>query len=208
MAGRPREGFTGAWKPPNPNHMLASEAIARFAREKPAHTLDIGAGVRKFHTKFLRSFGLKVTSLDIVGDQDINAEFMSWEPTQQYPAIWCSHMLEHTLDVHQFLRKIFITLEDGGLLGITVPPLKAAMVGGHISLWYAGHLVYRLVLAGFDCSQARVGSYGYNISVIVRKVARPPVELVMDEGDIETLAPYFPIPVKQGTDARWPDINW
>jgi hypothetical protein len=53
-------------------------------------------------------------------------------------------------------------------------------------------LLYNLILVGFDCSKASVGSYDYDLSVIVRKTrAEFPVDLHFDEGDIDKLAAFF-----------------
>jgi hypothetical protein len=59
-------------------------------------------------------------------------------------------------------------------------------------LWNLGVLLYNLILVGFDCSKASVGSYDYDLSVIVRKTrAEFPVDLHFDEGDIDKLAAFF-----------------
>src|SRR5690606_36120022 len=81
----------------------------------------------------------------------------------------------------------------GGVLALTVPPLKSRIVGGHVSLWNAGLLLYNLVLAGFDCSRARILQYGYNISVILTKTpAELPRDLSFDRGDLRRLRPFLP----------------
>jgi hypothetical protein len=65
----------------------------------------------------------------------------------------------------------------------------------------AGVLLYNLILAGFDCSKASVGSYDYDLSVIVRNTrAEFPVDLHFDEG--LSSRPFFPVPVHQGFDGR------
>jgi hypothetical protein len=82
--------------------------------------------------------------------------------------VWCSHVLEHQPNAGLFLAKLIRDCRDGGILAITVPPAKTEIVGGHVSLWNAGLLLYRLALTGIDCRDARVKTYGYNVSVIVR----------------------------------------
>lgn len=100
-------------------------------------------------------------------------------------------------------------LKDGGVLAITVPPLKREIVGGHVSLWNAGLLLYRLILAGFDCQNASVLTYGYNISVIIEKRRIDlPSDLKFANGDLEKLSDYFPFDVKQGFDGDIAMINW
>ena len=90
----------------------------------------------------------------------------------------------------------------------SVPPLKHQIVGGHVSLWNAGLLLYRLILAGFDCSNAAVKSYGYNISVVVRRRNIQLPKLIRDSGDIAQLSAYFPKPVNHGFDGRIDELNW
>ena len=101
--------------------------------------------------------------------------------------VWCSHVLEHQLDPHHFLCRLHAATTEGGVLAVTVPPAKSEIVGGHVSLWNAGLLLYRLVLAGFDCRQARVRRYGYNISVLLEKRSIEVPELAFDCGDIRRL---------------------
>lgn len=125
-----------------------------------------------------------------------------------FDAIWCCHVLEHQRNVGAFLEKCFADLKDGGWLAVTVPPRKDEIVGGHLTLWNAGLLLYNLILAGFDCSGASVKTYGYNVSVIVRKRRANLPALKMDCGDIESLAEFFPMPVEQGFSGLIGGINW
>ena len=55
-------------------------------------------------------------------------------------------------------------------------------------------LLYRLVLAGFDCSDAHVKTYDYDVSVIVRKRSINVLdELVYDMGDLKNvIQKYLP----------------
>ena len=106
------------------------------------------------------------------------------------------------------MKKCFDDIDEGGIFAVTVPPLKHEIVGGHVTLWNAGLLLYQLILAGFDCSSASVKTYGYNISVIVRKKAATLPRLRMDFGDIEALSHYFPFPVANGFDGRILEVNW
>jgi hypothetical protein len=78
-------------------------------------------------------------------------------------------------------------------VAITVPPLKHEIVGGHVSLWNAGMVLYRLVLAGIDCSDAAVLSYGYNISVIAKNRSIGKIDgIEYDSGDIRRIRKYLP----------------
>lgn len=170
--------------------------------------LDVGSGFG-VHAQIMRSFGKTVTTVSLEAPADHVCDFVEWggQP-ESFDAVWACHVLEHQLDVGAFLAACRRQLRDGGILAITVPPAKHFIVGGHLTLWNAGLLLYNLILAGFDCRNAMVGTYGYNISVIVAKgdVDLPP--LYFDEGDIDRLAAFFPVPLTQGFDGRLPDIGW
>lgn len=202
--------------------MFGSEALTRFLEYDWNSCLDIGAG-KGIHADYMRNEGRKVTTLDSnpVYNPNIIAQYLRWRNNAYLPAyeaIWCCHVLEHQINVGSFLRKIHNDLEPGGYLAITVPPAKHEIVGGHVTLWNPGLLVYNLILAGFDCANARVGSYEYNISVIVQKESYEsrgiPIEiskkLINDAGDIELLSSFFPknLHMRQGTDGRFPNIRW
>lgn len=176
--------------------------------------LDIGAGKGQQAGFFIANDFL-VTTLDIDGDSDIICKFEDYNTIEIYDCVWASHVLEHQLNVHDFLTKCRVLIRENGYLVITVPPLKNNIVGGHLSLWNAGLLLYNLVMAGFDCSKARVLTYGYNISVIVRK---PPWKItktilnlpfLYDNGDIEIIAPYMPKDCKdQSFNGEIKELNW
>lgn len=187
--------------------MFADQAAELFISSmKPGQlVLDIGAGREKTFAEMCRNHKLGYTAFDYAH------QGVDWENIRidgQAHGIWMSHTLEHMLNVQKSLVLVYNTLTDDGVFAVTVPPLKHEIVGGHVSLWNAGLLLYRLILAGFDCEHAAVKTYGYNISVVVRKrpVAMP--ILNRDAGDIELLAPYFPIPVHQGFDGRIEEHNW
>ena len=101
-------------------------------------------------------------------------------------------MLEHVPNPQAVLRKMFYDLKEGGLLAITLPPADHRIVGGHLTLWNAGLLLYHLVLAGFDCREAQVKTYGYNTSVLVRKRAAAPDEPLPPNFPAERLKQWLP----------------
>ena len=164
--------------------------------------LDIGCGAGIQSDIFLNA-GKRVTCIDygesvyfkenshrittIIGD------FNTYNFSEKYDCIWCCHVLEHQLNPHNFLKKINKILKEEGVLAITVPPLKHEIVGGHVSLWNAGLLLYHLVLAGFDCSEAQVLRYGYNISVVLKKKSVNVFsKITFDAGDIRAISEYLP----------------
>lgn len=187
---------------------LGDQALERFLAYQDARTvLDVGAGWCE-QARVMREAGREVTTVGLHPPADVVGDYLQAEFAEPFDGIWCCHVLEHILDVQRFLRKLFLDLREDGVLAITVPPAKNAIVGGHVSLWNAGLLIYRLVLAGFDCSYAMVGTYGYNVSVIVRKRAAELPPVLMDGGDIGLLAKFFPVPVAEGFDGQLPNIRW
>lgn len=78
-------------------------------------------------------------------------------------------MLEHQLNPNIFLKKVYSVIKEDGYLCIIVPPRKPIIVGGHVSIWNAGLLMYHLIHAGFDCSNASIFQYDYNIGIIIKK---------------------------------------
>ena len=177
-----------------------SEIFSRY--NKSVTAIDFG------HSPYFRNNKSKINT--IVGDFN----FYSFD--RSFDCIWCSHILEHQLNINIFLKKIFLLLNDNGVLAITVPPLKHEVVGGHLSLWNAGLLLYNLVLAGFNCRNASILTYRYNISVIVKKnEALLPEDLSFDNGDIRKIKPFLPDGIEYvlGTNDDWFDgrirkINW
>lgn len=194
-----------------------SQALRRLLGYPDVRTvLDIGSGVGD-HARAMRACGREVFTVDLNPPADFVGNFMSWGADRAFDAVWVSHVLEHQPNPGGFLQKCLSVLRPGGVLAVTVPPMKNEIVGGHVTLWNAGLLLYQLILAGFDCRTARIGTYAsgpgyppYNISAIVRAPLQP-IELPslkMDKGDIETLADHFPVQVAQGFDGRLADIAW
>jgi len=192
----------------------ADKGLIKFLDECNIHNLttvlDIGAGKEEYHANDMRKCGLTVDTVDFFnntfqGDYNTLPDFSS-----QYDAIWCAHTLEHQLNVGLFLKRIFKDVKENGLVCITVPPAKDTIVGGHLSLWNAGLLLYNLILAGFDCSEAMVATYGYNITVMVKKKTAILPELKYDTGDIESLIRFFPVRIKpvERFDGVIMEVNW
>lgn len=205
-----------------PYSVRGSQALQRLIQCEDVHSvLDVGSGTGE-HAEIMRSAGMVVTTISYEPPADIIGDFVS-EPFlgQEFDAIWASHVLEHQPNVNLFLRHCHNLLRSDGVLAVTIPPHKHNVVGGHLATFNAGQLLYHLIIAGFDCSEARVsGNYSsghdasgnkyppYNISVLVRKrkVALP--ALRFDSGDVARLAHFFPAPVADGFDGRLPPIGW
>ena len=177
--------------------------------------LDIGAGAFEHTNIFLNNdkivdicdygnsnyYDKRVKNIEFKIRNKYIGDFNNINFNNTYDAIWCSHILEHQLNVNIFLKKIHSLLNENGYLVIIVPPRKPFIVCGHVTLWNAGLVLYNLILAGFDCSEeCYINQYDYNIGIIIKKksIDKLPENLSMDRGDIELLNKYFPIDVKHG----------
>ncbi len=184
--------------------------------------LDLGAGTGS-HTGFFEGAGHKVWPVDAHPQFDDCLQwFFPVDPTTdalfeiEFDIVWAAHVLEHSTNPGSFLTHCRWMLKPGGYLAVTVPPMKPEIVGGHVTVWNAGLLLYNLILAGFDCSQASVKTYDYNITVIVPRssiveevaMRRHLDTLSHDHGDIEKLREYFPLPVSQGFNGVIEEVNW
>lgn len=173
--------------------------------------LDIGAGEFRDHSNILKNNGFDVITIDYFDNSDFVGDYMKIKLNQEYDAIWCAHVLEHQLNVNNFLVKLRNDVEEGGVVGITVPPMKHNIVGGHLTIWNAGLLLYNMILAGFDCSDVKIKSYGYNISIITKKKTIDGLpKLKFDRGDIEVLSSFFPngLKIKQDISGNINQFNW
>ena len=170
--------------------------------------LDICCGPGH-HSDQFKAAGKTVTSIDkrdIYGQEYVGMyQDFSFEP---HDLTWCSKALEHMLDVHSFLKKVRRETKLGGYTCMTVPPLKHEITGGHVSLWNAGLLLYHLVLAGFDCKNAHIKTYSYNITVIAPAANFVIPELYYDKGDLELLQPWLPDFCTEPFDGQILEYNW
>lgn len=197
---------------------FSQEAIKKLVNDFEFESvLDIGSGAGAHSEYFLR-VGKKVTAVDFGTSiyferrsseyACITGDFLNIQFEEQFDCIWASHVLEHQLNVNQFLKKCIACCKPGGILAITVPPRKDELVGGHLTLWTPGLLIYNLVMAGLDCSSASILKYGYNISIIVKNVKREDVSLDFDCGDVTRLAAYFPEEFSEGQSGWIEEFNW
>lgn len=183
--------------------------------EPSSKIIDVGAGVKEDHTRILRSYGHSVDTCDFYDSATYYGDFNQVDIPVTYDGVWSAHCLEHQLNVNQYLKKINSITNEGGVVCVTVPPLKHLIVGGHVSLWNPGLLLYNMILAGFDCYDAKVLRYGYNISVVVRKKSFEMPELTFMGKDLSILRPYFPKDLewrKVGSKAKFngdfKSLNW
>ncbi|MCO5733859.1 methyltransferase domain-containing protein [Rhizobium sp. SSA_523] len=86
-----------------------------------------------------------------------------------FDCIIAAHVLHRERDPQRFLRRLHDLLPERSILAITVPALRYPMLHGELSIWSAGLLLYHLILAGFNCGEAKVLTQGEEISVILEK---------------------------------------
>ena len=127
--------------------------------------------------------------------------------TEVYDALWVHHVTEHILDPHVFMVKLHSMLREGGILALTVPPLKSQIVGGHVSVWLGGLLIQHLVRAGFDCKYMRLFKQSYSIGVLLKKrTITETIKWRHDRGDIcQLMEPYLPIGLKRSAGLKAAD---
>lgn len=172
--------------------------------------LDVGAGDRVASGFFLGK-GKSVVAVDFASSPYIEGhaspprevdtiwgDFMTLDLEEQFDLVWVSHVLEHQPNTGLFLQKLVEATKPGGHIAITVPPRKPYVVSGHLNLFNPGLLVYRLVAAGIDCSEAKVFQQDGNISVLARNLRANIPKLNYDVGDLSLLSDFFPFPVEEG----------
>ena len=181
--------------------MTASDALAKALTLPVQTVLDIGPGPGD-HARAFRDAGKAVWCMSpnpVPGfDSTTIRGFWPVEKPpegQTFDLVWSSHCLEHALSPQLWLSPLHEIVHEQSWLAITVPPHKDDIVSGHVTLWNAGLLLVHLILAGFDCSDAAVKTYGYNCSVVT-PARRLPVDYLPrnEHADcmIEDLAPYLP----------------
>jgi SAM-dependent methyltransferase len=190
--------------------MRGMQAIERVVQYDDIDTvLDIGSW-NGTHAGYLRLHGKSVMTVDFNVQADFTGNYLDLE-IPKFDCIWCSHTLEHQPNVGQFLTKCFDDLNDNGLFAVTVPSMEkygTKVVDGHMTYWNAGLLLYNLILAGFDCSDARVATYNNEVSVLVRKVKANLPRISSDRGELERLSKFFPMNVQQGFNGSIEEVNW
>ena len=207
---------------------LGDEAIIKLLRDYEFQTvLDVGSGEGKQAAAF-RDAGKTVTTVDAnpAAKADYREHYPQvWDTFAYGPdsfdgpwdLVWCCHVLEHQPNVGHFLQSLtWACRPSGSILAVTVPPEKPRTVAGHLAHFNAGLLLYNMVYAGIDCSQAAVKTYGYNVTVIVpdaRSVANTgAARFIPGIGPHLTLdrsAHLFPVPVEpEGFDGEIAEVNW
>ena len=170
--------------------------------------LDIGSGAGK-HSQIFKDYGKNVTKVDYGSsvyfeenksqEDIIHGDFNEVPIDETYDCVWACHVFEHQPNPQLFLEKMIKCTRQDGIIAIVIPPFRKRLVGGHINLGTLAILIYRLVLAGIDCSHAKMFRNGYNLGLIVRKSQiHLPDGLTYDSGDVRLLREFFPQDMHEG----------
>lgn len=181
--------------------------------------LDIGSGAC-LQANFLRSAGKHVFTCDYAkGNNSLDSNMYDYTGDynrlffeRKFDCILGNHILEHQLNSNLFLKKMVSDTREGGYIVLIVPPRKPFLIGGHVSMWNAGLVIYHLILAGVDCSkECYIKQYDYNIGVIVKNIKNniEEIPLTYDGGDISNLLyPFFPFRSFDGVNGDIFELNW
>lgn len=187
--------------------------------------LDIGTGAGgaalAFHaagkqvtaTGFdLQAYRAEPLPAGITVHEDVDVCGMTCFEDASFDAVWCAHVLEHTLNPGGALAEIRRVLRPGGYLFLSLPPFKHAVVGGHLTPgWNIGILMQVLVHAGFDVRNGAFVRRLNNIAAFVQRGEPPPGGLLRRRnGDIEAMADLLPTSINavQGFDGDLDAVNW
>lgn len=159
--------------------ILGIKALERVLNLPGRTLLDIGCGAG-LQGRIFEDYGKSVTGLTMSEHASydgsllsnvVHADFLQWTPDRKYDIVWASHVLEHVRDVEAFLAKAREAVREGGCLAITVPSSEKNILLAHVHMFNAGRILRYLLGAGFDCRNAEILVYGYNLSVILPEAA-------------------------------------
>lgn len=179
--------------------------LLRHKEGREVKVLDVGCG-QLTYSQIFDCCGAKVTAVDFFPGKQvdnidvISGNFMEVEFSEKYDVIFCSHVIEHQLNVNLFLIKLISLARDGGLVCITAPDAHRHLEGGHLTLWTPGLLAYNIVMCGYDLSKSNLIKDGKQFTIIftVHKIDLP--SLSFDTGDVRRLSQYFPPGYNELTD--------
>lgn len=193
------------------------EAAARLACDLKRFDslIDVGSGGDN-HKIFFQQFCDNVFTNDFdesLTGQNYPGDFMQIQFDRKFQVVYASNVLEHARNTGAFIEKLFDICEDDGYVAIMVPrPHLNKLLSGHITTWTTGTLIYNIVTAGYDCSEAKVCNGEYEKSVIVRKKSiRDHPDFVYRSGvvdDVGKLAKFFPWPIRHKGNGLLPSVNW
>lgn len=202
--------------------LVAQDCLKKCVEDKSIHTvLDVGCG-KGNHSKIFAAYGKKVTGIDLfvqIPDgggnriKFISGDFEKMRFLDKFDLVWCSHCLEHQINVGEYISKCFACCKDTGKVAITVPNnINGFVTEGHVSCWNAGVLMYSIIASGYSCQNAAVKTYEGNVSIVVPK---EPINDGLDYRARHARA-YFPIGRDWGDngygdvgfDGNIDSVNW
>jgi 2-polyprenyl-3-methyl-5-hydroxy-6-metoxy-1,4-benzoquinol methylase len=195
-------------------HAGRSHYAMKFALSlQPKTVLDVGAGDCS-HAQVFATSGARVSCVDLgtsvyaLARNNSNVEFLvgdfnSLDISRSFDLVWASHVLEHQRNVGSFLERLVSHCKSDGWVVITVPDPHRDLLGGHLTLWTPGLLLYNLVMVGLDMSEAKHirGTQEFTVAFRPKRIGLP-ATLTFDSGDIEKLASLFPKQFRERCD-QW-----
>jgi len=183
----------------------------------PESVLDVGSGLGSHSIGFISGGAKRVLGLDPVfqGIEHENYEHINdaYEIAdigdEQFDVVFSAHVIEHIPNVQHFLIHLHKWVKDGGYLAIAAPTSRQNRLHiGHLTLWTPAHLMYNLVCAGIDCSDAYWYTSEMSIGVLVQK--KPPISLnwrTSLPNEFKALNEFMPKQVLH-EDGAWWGNNW
>jgi len=162
-----------------------------------------------FLSKGKRVIGVDISPPEIQHTRYIHVQESFDNLNLECDILWSCHTLEHVTNVGQMLTQFRQWLKPGGWLALVVPTnLQDRLHVGHLTLWTPAHLLYNLVVNGWDCREAKWYTEYCSIAVLLQKTddidfsgrtAMP--------NEMTWLNQYMPREVVHEGNAWW-DNNW
>lgn len=198
--------------------MSRIDLLRHALSQAPETVLDLGVGDGA-HAKAFIAQGATVTGVDVKDAPHEHAhythsqtpvEFLTpADDAESYDMVWSSHLLQLLPNVQAFLVQMEAFLKEDGWLYLAVPcNTQERFHTGHLTLWTPALLVYNLICAGWDCSDALWYTSYDTIGLCVRK--KRIEDMSWRTGTTEELVhlnEYSPLTMKHEHGAWWAN-NW
>ncbi len=197
--------------------MRAVDLLRLAIETKQESVLDVGSGLGEHSMAFISGGAKRVVGLDPsftgiehecyehVHDPYELADFGD----EQFDVVFTSHVLEHIPNIQHFLIHLQKWVKPGGYLAIAAPTSRQNRLHvGHLSVWTPAHMMYNLVCAGWDCSDALWYTSYLTIGILVQN--KGPIDLSWRTslpGEYIELNKYMPKEVYH-EDGAWWGNNW
>lgn len=214
----PDDATAGDAAPPAPSHLGNGPGLPALARllDLPAakRVLDIGPGFQD-RAPHLLAAGKR---LSVAMTTDAPVEAMAGVAHIPFPlapegladpfdAVLACHVLQRQANPHRFLCTLNAALAEGGMLLLAVPTLRFPLLGGDLTLWTGGLLLYHLVLAGFDCREASLQVDRGELCLALAKRSHPAWTEGTPLPPLDSLRPVLPPQLDFMSDPDGPCFN-